>query len=216
MTFIRKLLVYKHLLSISWPLAIFYKSCEHVIFGLETSNTGVFHSPAGDLGYTNWPLWTSYFWPVKIAGVTEYMFCRSRPWCVRSSYLGVIQKQVSVVRYLFGKELLKTSKVVGKSDGSRRKERKAGEEGGCHTGSQGSDMVGSSGRQKTYICAFLPRVSELWHSPTHTIPESLGWFEGQCLSGVCDLHCKGRARPEDRDRGLWEQLQPWAYHVWAV
>lgn len=93
---------------------------------------------------------------------------------MRSSYLNVIQKQVSVAKYLFGKELLKTSKVVGKSDGLRRQERKAAKEGGCDTGSQRSDMVGSSGSQKAHMCAILPRVSELRHSPTHTIPESLG------------------------------------------
>lgn len=71
---------------------------------------------------------------------------------MRSSYLGVIQKQVSAARYLFGKEVLKTSKAVGTSDGSRRQERKAAEEGSCHTGSQGSGMVGSSGRQKAHMC----------------------------------------------------------------
>lgn len=66
--------------------------------------------------------------------------------------MGIIQKQISVARYLFGKELLKTSKVVGKLDESRRQERKAAEEGGGHTGSQGSGMVERSGRQKAHMC----------------------------------------------------------------
>lgn len=75
-------------------------------------------------------------------------------------YLGVIQRQVSIARCLFGRELLETSKTVGKSDGSRRQKRKAAEEGGWHRDSQDSDMVGSSGRQRAYTCTSEPSYPE--------------------------------------------------------